>query len=82
MAAYDFERDPLSCPICAKTSHRENVGLVDSDLKTIFACVRHICATCKCKGAKIVIGRYLPNVQTLLKRLNNARRAASATLHA
>jgi hypothetical protein len=58
------------------------VFVVDADLKTIFACVLPICATCKSKGAKIVVGRFLPNGQTLLKRLSNSRRAVSATLHA
>ena len=75
IAADDFERDPLMCSICANTSHHEIGGVVDADSKTIFACVLPICATCKSKGAKIVVGRYLPNGQTLLKRLSNSRRA-------
>jgi len=63
------------CSICAYTSHHEISGVVDADLKTIFACVLPICATCKSKGGKIVVGRYLPNGQTLLKRLSNSLRA-------
>jgi hypothetical protein len=51
------------CSICADTSDYENDGVVDADLKTIFACVLPNCATCKSKGAKIVIGRYLHNNQ-------------------
>ncbi len=83
MAANDFERDPLMCYICVNICHRHNDGVVDADLETIFACVVPICATSMSKGATLVVGRYLPISQTLLKRLNNARRsAASATLHA
>jgi hypothetical protein len=39
MAANDFERDPLVCSICANTSHHENVGVVDAELKTVL----HVC---------------------------------------
>ncbi len=82
MAANDFQRDPLLCSICAPTSPNDIGGVVDADLKTIFACVLPMCATCKTKRAKIVVGRYLPNGQSLLKRLSNSHRAVSATLHA
>ena len=79
MTGNDFQRNSLMRSICADTSHNDIGGVVDADLKTIFACVLPICAS---KGAKIVVGRYVPNGQALLKRLNNARRVASATLHA
>ena len=83
MAAYDFQRDPLMCFICADSSPNDIGGaVVDADLKTFFSCVLPISATCKSKGAKIVVGRYLPNSQALLKRLSNSHRAVSATLHA
>ena len=60
MAADNFQRNPLMCSICAVTID-ENEGVVEADLKTVFACVLPICATCRSKGAKIVVGRYLPN---------------------
>ena len=44
------------------------------DLKTVYTSVLPICATCKSQGAKIVVGRYAPNGQTILKRLDNDRR--------
>ena len=75
MAVDDFERNPIMCFICADTSHHENGGVVDAELNTIFSCVLPICATCKSKGDNNFVGRYLPNGQTLLKRLNNSRRA-------
>ncbi len=82
MAADDFQRDPLMCSICADTPPNDIGGVVDADLKTIFSCVLLIYATCKSKGAKIVVGRYLPNGQALLKCLSNSHRAVPATLDA
>ncbi len=82
LAVDDFQRDPIMCSICADTSPNDIRGVVDAVLKTIFACVVTICATCKRKGTKISVGRYLPNGQALLKRLSNSHRAVSATLHA
>jgi hypothetical protein len=49
------------CSICADTSPNDIGGVVDADLKTIFACVLPICATCKSNGAKIVVEHYLSN---------------------
>jgi len=82
MAGNDVERNPLICSTCAAASPNVIGGIVDADLKTDFSCVLPICATCKSNGAKVVVGRYLPNGQALLKRLSNSRRALSATLHA
>ena len=81
MAAENFQRNPLMCSICADTAN-ENEGVVDADLKTVFVCVLPICATCKSKGAKIVVGRYLPNGKALLKRLDNSRRVGATTASA
>ena len=53
--------------------HDAEGGQVDAELKTIFSMVLPICATCKRDGAKSVVGRYLPNGQALLKRLDHAR---------
>jgi len=60
------------------TNH-ENDGVVDVDLMMVVACVLPICATCKCKGSRIVVGRYLPNGKALLKRLDNSRRVGFTT---
>ena len=47
MAPSDFVRDPLMCSICASTSHDTEGGQVDAELKTVYAVVLTICATCK-----------------------------------
>jgi len=49
-------------------------------LKKIYTCVLPICLTCKSQGAKKVFGRYHLNGEALLKRLDNERRMAAATL--
>ena len=77
MAANDFVRDPLLCSICAGTSHDADGGRVDADLKTVYTLVIPICATCRSQGAKIVVGRYVPNGQALLKRLEHDRHIAA-----
>ena len=74
MASSDFIRDPLLCSICAGTSHDAEGGQIHVDLKTVYTSVLPICATCKSQGAKIVVGRYAPNGQAILKRLDNDRR--------
>ena len=52
--------------ICAATSHDAEEGhQVDSELKNVYFIQLHICATCKRDGAKVVVGRYLPNGQAL-----------------
>ncbi len=79
MAAEDYVRDPLMCSICAGSSHDAGGGQVDADLKTVFAVVLPICATCMREGAKFVVGRYLPNGQTLLKRLEHDRQMTAAS---
>jgi len=64
--------------ICASTSHDAEGGQVDAELKTVYAVVLPFCATCKSEGAKIVVGRYLPNGQTILKRLDHERQAPAS----
>ena len=65
------------CSMCARTSHDAEGGQVDVELKTVYAVVLLICATRKSEGAKIVVGRYLPNGQVILKRLDHERQAAA-----
>ena len=79
MAAEDFVWDPLMCSICVVSSHDAERRQVDADLKTFFAVMLPICATCMREGAKIVVGRYLPNGQALLQRLEHDRQMAAAS---
>jgi hypothetical protein len=74
MASSDFIRDPLLCSICAVTSHDAVGGQIHVDLKTVYTNVLPICDTCKRKGAIIVVGRYVPDGQAILKRLDYDRR--------
>jgi len=67
------------CSIYAGSSHDAEGGKVDADLKTIFAVVLPISATCMREGAEIVVGRYLPNGQALLKRLEHDRQMATSS---
>jgi len=71
MAPSDFVRDPLMCSICASTSQDAGVGQVDAELKTMYAVMLSICATCKSKGAIIDVGRYLPNDQAIFRKAGN-----------
>ena len=73
MAATDYVSDVSLCAICAGTSHDAEGAQVDAELKTIFSMVLPICSTCKRDGVKYVVGRYLPNGQALLKRLDHNR---------
>ena len=77
MAANDFVRDPLMCSICAGTCHDAEGGRVDADLKAVYTLVLPICATCRSQGANIVVGRFVPNGQALLKRLEHDRHNAA-----
>ncbi len=65
------------CSIYAGSSHDAEGGQVDADLKTVFAVVLPICTTCMREGAKIIVGRYFPNGQALLKRLEHDRQMAT-----
>jgi hypothetical protein len=80
MAAADFVRDINMCSSCAGTSDDAEGGKVDANLKTIYSVVLPICGMCKSQGAKVVVGRYLPNWQAILKRLDQDRQKAATSL--
>ena len=80
MVAAEFVRDISMCCICAGTSDDADGGKVDIDLKSIYTVVLPICGMCKSQGAKVVVGRYLPNGQAILKRLDQDRQKAAASL--
>ncbi len=65
------------CSICAGTCHDADGGRVDADLKAVYTLVLPICATCRNQGAKIMVGRYVPNIRALLKRLEYDRHIAA-----
>ena len=60
MVVDTFERDPLICSICDGTSHRENCGQEDANLKT----VSYVCFPCvllaRAIGPKLVSGAIFP----------------------
>jgi uncharacterized protein YuzB (UPF0349 family) len=80
MMAADFVRDIIMCCICAGTSDDAEGWKVDAELKIIYNGVLPICGMCKSQGTKVVAGRYLPNGQSILKRVEQDRQKVAATL--
>jgi len=69
------------CSICVGAGSHVYGGQVDAKLKTSHIVVLPIiCVICRRTGANIVVGRYVPNGQALLKRLDHDRQTAAIML--